>query len=58
MRVIPGRAPARTGNLGIFGSGAEPVIGRRKAPTRWDHPGMTRKLIEIKAGPTIEHAAT
>jgi hypothetical protein len=23
------------------GSGPEPVIGRRKAPTRWDHPGMT-----------------
>src|SRR5476651_2673758 len=22
-------------------SGPEPVIGRRKAPTRWDHPGMT-----------------
>ena len=20
------------------GSGPEPVIGRRKAPTRWDHP--------------------
>jgi hypothetical protein len=23
-------------------SGPEPVIGRRKAPTRWDHPGMTK----------------
>src|SRR5258708_37511755 len=22
-------------------SGPEPVIGRRAAPTRWDHPGMT-----------------
>jgi len=21
-------------------SGPEPVIGRRRAPTRWDHPGM------------------
>jgi 4-amino-4-deoxy-L-arabinose transferase-like glycosyltransferase len=25
-------------------SGPEPVIGRRKAPTRWDHPGMTRHI--------------
>jgi putative endonuclease len=23
------------------GSGPEPVSGRHKAPTRWDHPGMT-----------------
>ena len=25
-------------------SGPEPVIGRRKALTRWDHPGMTRHI--------------
>jgi 4-amino-4-deoxy-L-arabinose transferase-like glycosyltransferase len=25
-------------------SGPEPVIGRRTAPTRWDHPGMTRHI--------------
>jgi hypothetical protein len=25
-------------------SGPEPVIGRREAPTRWDHPGMTVKI--------------
>jgi hypothetical protein len=33
------------------GSGPEPVIGRRKAPTRWDHPGMTIKInIIVSAG--------
>ena len=30
------------------GSDPEPVIGRRKAPTRWDHPGMTLFDIRIR----------
>jgi hypothetical protein len=41
-------ARQRTRNLEILRcaiahlrSGPEPVIGRREAPTRWDHPGMT-----------------
>src|SRR6202011_1616637 len=28
-------------------SGPEPVIGRRKAPTRWDHPGMTECVLSL-----------
>jgi hypothetical protein len=28
-------------------SGPEPVIGRRKAPTRWDHPGMTLESLYL-----------
>src|SRR5438034_1638851 len=26
-------------------SGPEPVIGRRRAPTRWDHPGTTKSVL-------------
>jgi hypothetical protein len=30
-------------------SGTELVIGRRAAPTRWDHPGMTKLTMRIAA---------
>jgi hypothetical protein len=33
------------------GSGPEPVIGRRKAPTRWDHPGMTGLIVRLARRP-------
>jgi 4-amino-4-deoxy-L-arabinose transferase-like glycosyltransferase len=40
--VIPGRVADANPESRDSGSGPEPVIGRRKAPTRRDHPGMTR----------------
>src|SRR5476651_2863920 len=51
-----GACEARTRNLEIprcaiahLRSGPEPVIGRRKAPTRWDHPGMTVSGLHVIA---------
>jgi hypothetical protein len=51
-----GDAKHRTRNLEIprcaiahLRSGPEPVIGRRKAPTRWDHPGITASGLRICA---------
>jgi hypothetical protein len=34
-------------------SGPEPAIGRRKAPTRWDHPGMTMLARQITPRPRL-----
>src|SRR3981081_1720373 len=49
--VIPGRAKARTSDvlLHIFGLVRSLSSGGAKAPTRWDHPGMT--FAPNKKGP-------
>src|SRR5216683_6114450 len=58
-----GASKTRTRNLEIprcaiahLRSGPEPVIGRRKAPTRWDHPGMTTERLAEKSLPSFATA--